>query len=63
MSNRSTSRKVATIVRQVNATKERIGKDRDKLRELLDELEAIVSDADEATEHLEAAVDMLSRYL
>lgn len=54
------------LVRKANKLKQRIGKDRDALRELIGELEEIESDSagvEEAVESLSRAADALSEYL
>lgn len=51
------------IIKQLNACKARIAKERDKLRELIDECESIYSDCDEAVDDIERAADALSRQL
>jgi predicted nucleic acid-binding Zn-ribbon protein len=53
----------ASLSRQIDACKRRIAAERDKLRELLDEANAIAEDCDEAIHDLEHAVDTLSKYL
>ena len=53
----------ATVIKQVNAIKRRIASERDKLRSLIEELEAIEFAAIEAVDSLESAADSLSEYL
>ena len=53
----------ASILKSINACKTNIAKERDKLRNLIDELEEIHSDCDEAVQDLESAADSLSRLL
>jgi uncharacterized coiled-coil DUF342 family protein len=54
---------VAKLVRDIDRCKGKIAAERDKLREILSEVESIVEDCDEAHDELEAAVDCLSKYL
>ena len=51
------------LIRRIEQSKARIAKERDTLRELIDEVEIIEHDADEAVNRLDEAVDALSRFL
>ena len=51
------------LIKQVNASKRRIAKERDRLRELIGELESIADDCDIAVDDLTSATDALSRLL
>lgn len=52
---------VASLLVQVKASKARISKERDKLRDLIDEMESIEDDCNEAIDDLERAADTLSQ--
>jgi hypothetical protein len=54
---------VASLSKRIDACKARIGAERDKLRDLIDDATEIESNCDEAIEDLDSAVDKLSRYL
>lgn len=54
---------VASLLVQVKASKARISKERDKLRDLIDELESIAEDCDAAIDDLERAADAMSELL
>lgn len=56
-------RTVAAIQRDIERSKDKIAKERDRLRELIHEVESIADDCDEAATALETAADALSRYL
>lgn len=56
-------RTVARLIKDVEKQKERIGRERDKLRDLTSELESILEDCDDAVANLEAAADAMSKYL
>lgn len=58
---RHTSKK--SLISQVEACKRRIGVERDKLRELLDDADAVWRDCENAHTDLERVVDDLSKYL
>lgn len=60
---RPAKRSVASLTKQIEACKERIAKERDKLRDLVHEVNEIVDNCDEAHRDLEHAVDTLSQYL
>lgn len=51
----------AGLVREIKAAKKRIAKERDTLRDLLNDAEEIVTDCDEAIASLDDAADTLSR--
>jgi ABC-type transporter Mla subunit MlaD len=53
----------SSLVREINAAKKRIAKERDRLRELLEDANSILQTTDEAVDALEAAVDSLSQYV
>jgi len=53
----------AVLVRQIKASQKCIAAERDKLRALVDEADAILENCEEADECLERAVDVLSQYL
>lgn len=48
------------ISQDIEATRRRIGKERDKLRELADEAEALIDSCDRADEGMKCAVEALS---
>jgi hypothetical protein len=52
-----------SIVRQLKLSMNKIAKERDKLRELMDEVEVIKDVSDEAVYNIEAAIDSLSQYM
>lgn len=54
---------VSSLIRQIERQKKIIADARDKLRDLEEEISAIVEDCDEAEEALSQAVDALSKYL
>lgn len=54
---------VATLHKQIEGCKKRIGIERDKLRELVSEVIEIADDCEEAMHDLERAADTLSQYL
>lgn len=49
------------LLRKLERIKNRIAKDRDELRDLIDEVSALESDVSEAAESLEYAADAMSR--
>jgi ABC-type transporter Mla subunit MlaD len=51
------------ILAQIKQAKARIAKERDKLRDLISDLDQIADDCDEAHYDLERAADALSRLL
>lgn len=53
----------SNLARDIDRCKKRIANERDNLRELIDEANAIAEGCDEAISSLESAVDCLSRYL
>jgi hypothetical protein len=53
----------AKILKQIQRSKERLSDERDKLRDLINELEEYEGSADEALDHLERAADAISQYL
>lgn len=55
--------KVKSLIDQINRSKAAIAKERDTLRELIDDVEGICEDIDEADVSLEDAVDSLSKLL
>lgn len=57
------ARSTASILKQIEKTKNRLAKQRDELRELIDELESIEGSCVEAVQSLESAADSLSQYL
>jgi len=54
---------IKEILTKVKACKERIAKERDKLRDLISEIESIEDCTDRAVSDLESAADALSEYL
>jgi uncharacterized coiled-coil protein SlyX len=56
------AKRIETIRKQLARITARIGKDRDQLRELIDEAEALEESVRDAFESLEYAADALSRY-
>ena len=54
---------VQELVKGVNDTKIRLAEERDELREMLNELEALLEDKDEDIQKLDEVVDSLSRYV
>ncbi len=59
----SAKAKLRRITAAVKKSTDRIARERDRLRELVGDLESIAWDCDEATEDLNRAADALSRYL
>lgn len=59
----SKKRTLAMIQREIREAKKRIGAERDKLRDLVSELESIEESCDNAENALERAADYLSEYL
>lgn len=57
------AKKHAGILRQIEQTKTRIAKERDKLRYLIEDAEAVEESCNEAVASLESAADALSQYL
>lgn len=53
---------IAIARRQLARLTARIAKDRDALRELIEEMEPLKESCDEAVDDLERAADVLSRY-
>lgn len=51
------------IIKSINAAKRRIASERDKLRNLIADLDQVADDCDEAVEDLTRAADALSRLL
>ena len=58
-----TPARIKAILRHIDRHKAAIGKHRDELREIIEEISSIGDDADEATELLDQATDALSRLL
>lgn len=58
-----TPKQIAVIVRKIERHKIAIGKHRDALREIIEDVEAVSEECDGATDNLEQAVEALSRYL
>jgi hypothetical protein len=54
---------VEALRKAVEFHKEEIGKHRDALRDLLEDMESVVDASDRGIEHMEAAVDALSEYV
>lgn len=52
---------ITTLRRQLKTAMQHVAAERDKLRDLSDELDALLEDTGEAMEHLENAADALSR--
>lgn len=59
----ATRRKVVELNKELLATGDTIAKQRDRLRELLEEYEAIAHDCDDALVDIETAVSKLSKLL
>jgi hypothetical protein len=59
----SDKRKPKRILAAIAASKNRIAAERDKLRDLISDVEEICTDADDAVEQLNDALEVLSRYL
>ena len=55
-----TPRRMRSIVRQLETTRDRIGKERDKLRRLIEELETLEDPTTSGLEDLQNAIDRLS---
>jgi hypothetical protein len=51
------------LLNKIKAHMKVIGKERDALRELIDDAESVLTSCDEAYASLEAAVESLSQYL
>lgn len=56
-------RTVATLSKQLEAGKKNIAKERDKLRELIEEATTIEGNCADALDDIERAADSLSQYL
>ena len=56
-------KQIEEVVAQLTASKAVIAKERDKLRDLLDEAEQILISTEDADQGLETAIDSLSQYL
>ena len=54
---------IKRIIAQVNACKKRIARERDKLRDLISEMESLEDCTDRAVRDLESAADSLSEYM
>ncbi len=50
----------AGLIKELDASRTRVGKERDKLRELVEDAEALLDTVDVAYEDLTAAIDALS---
>ena len=59
----STRKRVLSLQKQLNGCGLRIAKERDRIRDLLDEYETIKENCDEAIDDIERAVDKLSELL
>ena len=59
----TTRKSVLAFIKKIELSKTRIAVERDKLRELVDDVVGIIDDADEAQNELERVVDILSKYL
>lgn len=62
------SERIKELVTEINESYKRLGKERDKLRDLIDEAEGILDDVDdaqsliaEAVQNLEEAADSISK--
>lgn len=58
----ATKRQYASLSRKIEKLRDKIGKDRDLLRDLVDEAEAILNSVEDATLALETAIEVLSEY-
>lgn len=56
-------RELASVHRKLERCKERLAKDRDTLRTLMEEYEEILSVSQDAVDDIEHAVETLSQYL
>lgn len=61
--NVATRRRMAGLESKVRACGARIAKERDKLRDLVDEYQEISDHCDEAIDDIDRAADSLSRFL
>jgi len=52
--------KLAMMIKQLEKHRDKIGKDRDALRDFLDEVESLKETCDRAYQDLECAIDALS---
>jgi hypothetical protein len=52
-----------SLLRQIEAVKNKMAANRDEMRELLEDAQAVFDASDEAVENLECAIDRLSEYL
>lgn len=59
----STRKRVLSLQKQLNGCGLRIAKERDRIRDLLDEYATIKENCDEAIDDIERAVDKLSELL
>ena len=58
-----TKREVATLIRRLTKIKERVGADRDQLREIVDDAESVLETIEEAESNLVRAIDVLSEHV
>lgn len=56
-------RKLKTLVKLLKASKDIIAKERDKLREIYEEIESLVNDLDEGLVEIESGIDTISKKL
>lgn len=59
----ATRKRVLSLQKQLDGCGLRIAKERDRIRDLLDEYESIKDDCDEAIDDIERAVEKLSELL
>lgn len=57
------TRQTRSLIRQIEKTKARIAAERDRLRDLISDLEAVADASDRAVSALEEAADSLSEML
>lgn len=58
-----TKRETNSLIKKINSSKEKLSAERDKLRDLILELESLADDCDEALEALNNAANALSQQL
>ena len=55
-----TKKEISALIRRIEAARKAIGEQRDDLRDLMSDIEALKEASDDATEYLGMAVDRLS---
>lgn len=58
-----TQKQIAAMVKKIERHKAALGKHRDALRDIIDDVEGVCDEAADARDNLQYAVDALSKYL